>query len=178
MPRKPGSFALGVSWYHSKCRSRCPHLRAQFLKDIHLGCVCVCQYARAPCRRVVPSWFSNCSLSLMRTPTTFPANLAFRRCLWFLGFSSCPLETNALDGKFLPNLLARTGPSLILACSLAWCLTALSGSAADLHSSKHALVKSFVHFNSISKCFLTRARLENLSKESVQGISYRARRVC
>lgn len=140
--------------------------------------MCVCQYARAPCRRVVPSWFSNCSLSLMRTPTTFPANLAFRRCLWFLGFSSCPLETNALDGKFLPNLLARTGPSLILACSLAWCLTALSGSAADLHSSKHALVKSFVHFNSISKCFLTRARLENLSKENVQGISYRARRVC
>lgn len=178
MPRKPGSFALGVSWYHSKCRSSRPHLRAQFLKDIHLGCVCVCQYARAPCRRVVPSWFSNCSLSLMRIPTTFPANLAFRRCLWFLGFSSCPLETNALDGKFLPNLLARTGPSLILACSLAWCLTALSGSAADLHSSKHALVKSFVHFNSISKCFLTRARLENLSKENVQGISYRARRVC
>lgn len=178
MPRKPGSFALGVSWYHSKCRSSRPHLRAQFLKDIHLGCVCVCQYARAPCRRVVPSWFSNCSLPLMRTPTTFPANLAFRRCLWFLGFSSCPLETNALDGKFLPNLLARTGPSLILACSLAWCLTALSVSAADLHSSKHALVKSFVHFNSIGKCFLTRARLENLSKENVQGISYRARRVC
>lgn len=136
----------------------------------------MCQYARALCRRVVPSWFSNCSLSLMRTPTTFPANLAFRWCLWFLGFSSCPLETNALDGKFRPNLLARSKPSLI--CSLAWCLTALSVSAADLHSSKHALVKSFVHFNSINKCFLPRARLENLSKENVQGISYRARPVC
>lgn len=126
----------------------------------------------------MPSWFSNCSPPLMRTPTTFPANLAFRRCLWFLGFSSCPLETNALHGKFLPNLLAGTEPSLILACSLAWCFTALSVSAADLHTSKHVLVKSFVHFNSINKCFLTRARLENLSKENVQGVSYPARRVC
>lgn len=104
----------------------------------------------------MPSCFSNCSPPLMRTPTLqFLLTWLSDGVFGFLVSRLVLLKQTLCMGKFLPNLLARTEPSLILAWSLVWCLTALSVSAADLHSSKHVLVKSFVHFNGINKCFLT-----------------------